>query len=442
MRNVSSFHFCGLSAGLAVLLLSGGAPASAAKEQVLYSFQGGSDGAQPYASMIADASGNLYGTTNLGGGGGNCVSGCGTAFELSPPPKGGNGWAETVLHGFQGGSDGANPESPLVADKNGNLYGTTMQGGDGDCGNLQLGGCGTVFELVRPQAPGTAWTESVLYNFQGVPSGRGKGDGAWPNGLVFAANGDLYGFAYGGGKCKTDQTGTYCYGAAFRLKQPSHGGSAWSETIIYRFGGPSGSPAGPIFDPGGNLYGTAPGGAYGLGGVFELSPPAHGNGAWTESSAYDFRGNGDGAFPLPGLVFDKAGNLYDMSLGTASSGPDVFELSPAEGGGWTPSVLVSLKGANGYDPSVGPVVSADGTVFGTTEGGGNSGVGVVFRLVPQNGGWTETVLHDFSTGASGFAPYGGLVIGKGGALYGTTLSGGNTGCNNGNGCGVVFKVTP
>ena len=113
--------------------------AFAAGERVLYSFQGGTDGSLLDAAMITDKAGNLYGTTNSGGTG-SCsndgIAGCGTIFELSPPAQKGGSWTETVLYSFQGGKDGAYPNDPLVADRNGNLFGTTSLGGKENCENI------------------------------------------------------------------------------------------------------------------------------------------------------------------------------------------------------------------------------------------------------------------------------------------------------------------
>jgi uncharacterized repeat protein (TIGR03803 family) len=442
----SSIGIASLAGFLAILVLAGTALAAGPKHQVLYRFNGGSDGDYPSASMIADKAGNLYGTTTLGGSSPNCASGCGVVFQLSPPAKPGDAWTETVLYSFQGGDDGASPEAPLIGDEAGNLYGSTSEGGDGNCANVELVGCGTVFELVRPTTPGGAWTENVLYRFQGVPSGRGNGDAAWPNGLVFDRAGNLYGMAYDGGHCFTDETGTYCYGGAFRLKRPASPEGTWNEKVIYRFRGPSGSPASAIFDKAGNLYGTAPGGAYGFGGVFRLEPPTKRGGAWTEVSVYDFQGGSDGAFPLPGLVFDAAGNLYGASLGTGYGYSNIFELSPVHVGAWSQSVLYNfILVKNGYIPTVGPILGENGDLYCTTSEGGQFGKGVVFQLVPpvmQGSAWTESVLYNFLGGSDGFAPQGGLTFGKGHALYGTTPAGGNTTCDNGNGCGTIFKLVP
>lgn len=406
---------------------------------MLYRFTGGNDGAAPNASMIADTKGDLFGTTTLGGGSANCSSGCGTVFELVPQRDG--SWAETVIHSFAGGSDGATPQSPMIFDSAGNLYGSTSAGGNGNCGNIGLTGCGTVFELSPPMESGQQWTETLLYNFQGVPSGKGDGDAAWPNGLVFGGKGVLYGLAYDGGRCRTDETGTYCFGAAFRLKESS--GGAWGERVLYRFDGTTGSPAGPVLDHAGNIYGTAPGGAYGFGAVFVLQPPVHAR-TWIESSIYDFQGNGDGAFPLPGLLFDTAGNLYGASWGPGYGYNNVFELAPTGQGSWHQSVLYNFKKvAKGYIPEVAPILGFDGKFYGTTVEGGESDHGAVYALSPPQGGnrfWQERVLHSFAVGSDGFAPDGGLNFGKGGALYGTTYAGGTAGCANGNGCGVVFKI--
>jgi uncharacterized repeat protein (TIGR03803 family) len=427
----------GIVTGTAIVglsLFANGASAGS-KEAELYRFQGGNDGAQPLASMIADSAGNLYGTTSEGGGSTNCTSGCGTVFELSPPSQQNGKWTETVLYGFQGGSDGATPMAPLVVDKSGNLYGTTSVGG-GDCNNPDFVSCGTVFELVRPRDPGRAWTETVLYSFLGNPDGKGNADLAWPNELVLSPAGILFGLAYNGGHCTSDETGTYCNGGAFSLT-PQNG--VWSESVLYRFKGETGDPAGPVLDRAGNLYGIVQGGdQYNCGMVFRLAPPKA-QGEWKETSLYAFQCGADGAFPQAGLVFDPAGNLYDVSLGAFGNPSNVFELSPTKGGGWTERVAYEFgQVADGYTPTVGPILDAKGNLYGTTEAGGQSDAGLVFRLKPpgnQGQDWTERVLHSFAQGTGGFAPYGGLTFGKDYALYGTTQAGGA-------GNGTIFRVAP
>ena len=156
------------------------------KEKVLYSFQGSPDGATPVGGVVFDQQGNLYGTA-LGGPAGSQ----GTIYQLSPPINKGGSWTEQVIYAFQGKgkNDGQIPSGGLIVDAKGNLYGVTAYGGRGGC--LLLGtlvGCGTVYELSPPKQKGGAWTETILYSFQG-----GK-DGYYPSGtLVFDAAGNLYG---------------------------------------------------------------------------------------------------------------------------------------------------------------------------------------------------------------------------------------------------------
>src|SRR5580698_3808573 len=155
-------------AGLVIALISFTAPgwAGTPGQKVLYAFQGGSDGAYSRSGLIFDESGNLYGTTSGGGG----PADAGTVFELTPTS---NGWSESVLYSFQGGSDGSFPNSSLVMDESGNLYGTTYYGGIGTCSD----GCGTAFELTPP-TNGDSWTESIIYSFQDGT------DGAYPAGVI------------------------------------------------------------------------------------------------------------------------------------------------------------------------------------------------------------------------------------------------------------------
>lgn len=231
-------------------------------QTVLYSFKGGSDGAGPRGTLMADNAGALYGTTYYGGRG-TCsdpsgFSGCGTAFKLTPS---GTGYTESVLHSFQGGTkDGAYPRSALVAGKSGALYGATMRGGIGGGG-----GSGTVFKLMPK---GAGYRERVLYFFQGSP------DGAVPvdeNGLYSDSNGTLYGTTIAGGKASCG-----C-GTVFRL---AVSGSGYVEAILHSFkGGSDGAdPRGRLAaDSAGTLYGTTFGGAKracssGCGVVYKVSP--------------------------------------------------------------------------------------------------------------------------------------------------------------------------
>ena len=199
--------------------------AGAQTETVLYTFTGLGDGGVPDAGLISDKQGNLYGTT-LQYGDGSCTfpfSGCGTVFELSPVKDGGKlEWTFKLLYTFEGGSDGANPASDLVFDPAGNLYGTTSGGGTGCNGT----GCGTVFELEKSESD---WTEKVLYRF------TGQSDGNSPVGsLTLDSRGNIYGTtAYGGdNSCYYDGPGC---GVVFRLSHILSGQKTWRETVLHTF---------------------------------------------------------------------------------------------------------------------------------------------------------------------------------------------------------------
>jgi uncharacterized repeat protein (TIGR03803 family) len=154
-------------------------------ESVLHDFSG-LDGAFPSGGLILDATGNLYGTTKVGGGSGCGGAGCGVVFELSPTSS---GWTETVLYTFTGGTDGGEPYGGLTSDGRGRLYGTASIGGSSSkCSS----GCGTVFTLSNTS---NAWNFSVLHSF------TGGSDGAEPSAaLVIDSTGNLYGTAAAGGK--------------------------------------------------------------------------------------------------------------------------------------------------------------------------------------------------------------------------------------------------
>jgi len=279
----------------------------------IYQFQGGSDGADPNAALVFDAAGNLFSTTDIGGGSCSVSSlGCGVVFELSP--AGGGLWNEAVLHRFGHGADGALPAGGLVFDASGNLYGTTFEGGivNSTCSS----GCGIVYKL--SPASGGGWTEKGLHAFSG------GADGAHPNaGLIFDTAGNLYGTAELGGASNL--------GVVYQLAPVSS--SAWIEHVLHSFrGSPDGEipESGLAMDAGGNIYGaTSGGGAKSCicGAVYELSPTT--SGSWKPSLLYSFSGGNDGSNPNPNgpLLLDTAGNLFGVTNegGSAFRGT-AFEL--------------------------------------------------------------------------------------------------------------------
>lgn len=403
---------------VAILALEPGA-ISQSGFKTLYAFRGGKDGSQPWSGVTFDAVGNLYGTTYAGGEYGN-----GTVFELAPTGTG--GWTENVLYSFTGGADGGGPQpgDGPIFDAAGNLYGTA-----GNDGNIceHPDGCGVVYELT-PTSSG--WTESVVYAF------TGGSDGAAPlAGMIFDASGNLYSTTWNGGS--TD-CGLGC-GVVFTLS-PSLDG-AWAENVLYSFtSGSDGvnSDAGVVFDSAGNLYGvTWYAGAYGSGVVFELTPNS--DGGWTESVLHQFTGDTDGAHPRGHLIFDPAGNLYGTAANEYASGYGVvFELKPNANGTWRKRNLHQFTGGkDGANPYVGLTIDSAGNLYGVTNDGGAYGYGVVFKLSPtSSGGWAFRVLHTFNDGYSGAYPRGNLVLDGAGNIYGTTYGDGSKTF------GTVFEITP
>ncbi len=383
-------------------------------ESVLHSFTGGTDGGLPYSGVVLDAQGNMYGTTAAGGNLAGCSgNGCGTVFMMDPS---GN---ETVLYDFTGLY--VVPVG-MVRDAQGNLYGITADGGTDDFG--------TVFKI---DAEGN---QTTLYNFTGV--GR---DGITPTGgLALDSKGNLYGTTLMGGS-RTECGGSGC-GNVYKIDPEGN------ETILYSFVGitpdkvdgsePNG---GVLLDALGNLYGTTTGGGNsgctngtdygGCGTVFKLDP------AGNETLLYAFTGAADGANPFAGLVTDAQGNFYGTTSGAysgAATGGTVFKLDTT--GKLT--VLHSFP-AMAWD-GVGPgalVWDAQGNLYGTTKAGGLVSAGTVFEL-DQTG--KETLLHHFLASGDGAIANRELTIDAENNLYGTT-QGGGTG-HNPYFTGTVFKLKP
>ena len=333
----------------------------------LYAFQGGEGGGNPQSRVVFGPDGSLYGTTV--GGEGNCPGGCGTVFNLTPPPHVSGSifspWNETLIYRFHGPDGGYPTQGDLIFDSAGSIYGATSEGGDQLC-NAPLG-CGTAYQLVHS---GQGWTETLLYVFHFASGGQPMG------GVVFDSTGNLYG--------TTSSSGMYGWGTVFQLTP-----SPWTLNTIYAFtNGTDGREpnAGLLMAGSGNLYGTtSAGGSGGAGTVFEMMLSG---GVWNFSLLYSLVGNAVG--PVASLTMDSSGNLYGTTeiAGPYDSGT-VFELSPSSDG-WTYTLLHAFTGAaDGSEPRGQLSIDSTGNLYGTTSFGGanpgcfsGGGCGLVFEITP------------------------------------------------------------
>ena len=384
---------------------------------VLYSFCSApkcADGSYPLGDLIQDSAGNLYGTTLVGGSNYICngfEAGCGTIFKVDVTGS------ETVLYTFCPGgnpcTDGAEPQTGVVQDAAGNLYGTTWLGGNVDYDT------GTVFKVDN------TGHETVLYTF--CPGGKPCADGENPAaGVIRDGAGNLYGTTYGGGAngggavFKLDSTGHYTVLHSFCAAQNCTDGQQ--------------PTAGVILDAAGNMYGTtSTGGAYDRGTVFKVDSLGQ------ETVLYSFCPGGfpcsDGFPPSFGsLIRDVAGNLYGTTYDAGQNAGKVFRLDNT--GHYT--VLYSFCSfpncTDGGGPTGSLIQDAAGDIYGTASIGGANGGGAVFKL-DSTGHYT--VLHSFCAAQNctdGEEPNAGVILDAAGNMYGTTSTGGA------NGGGTVFKL--
>jgi uncharacterized repeat protein (TIGR03803 family) len=411
-------------------------------ERVLYSFTGGADGGNPYAGVIADSAGNLYGTTYKGG-----AFGYGTVYKLTPAGQ------ETVLYSFSGGADGANPYAGVIWDPSGNLYGTALYGGVTTCTygcgvvyKLSPTGQQTVLYSFSSQNHGAGWPYAGVIrdsagNLYGTASGGGEKNGgevyeisaagtysvlysffinggpAVPKGgLVRDSSGNLYG--------TTEQYNLTGLGAVYKLEAGGH------IKLLYTFPGSGDNTnmgsmnAGVILDSQGNLYGTTPyGGTQGM--AYKLSSSG------AETTLYNFTPAPGGTIAFAGVTRDAAGNLYGATQkGGASNAGVVYRVNTA---GQEKALYNFTNGVDGGSPEWTPVVDTQGNVYGTTLGGGSApgaaGFGVVYKIDLSG---QESVLHTFTGGADGGYPNF-LTIDAAGNLYGTAWYGANGG-------GVLYEI--
>jgi uncharacterized repeat protein (TIGR03803 family) len=311
--------------------------------KIIHRFTGKADGGTPYAGLIRDAAGNLYGTTRYGGNFA-CGGGCGTVFRIDAA---GN---ETVLHSFTG-ADGWVPQGGLAQDADGNFYGTTYDGGDLSCNPPY--GCGEVFKLDASNRL------TVLYSFAGSTDGRFPSSA-----LVLDAAGNLYGTTASGGSASL--------GVVFKVDRNGN------ETVLHSFAGaPDGSsPFAGLLRVGSSFFGTtATGGTFGFGTVFKVDATSG-----KETVVYNFTGGTDGVYPLGGLVADAQGNLY----GSTSQGANTFVFGTVfkldKSGSLT--VLHSFTESDGKFPQGDLIRDAAGNLYGTAQLGGALGYGAVFKIAP------------------------------------------------------------
>jgi len=361
----------------------------------------------------------------------------------------------SVIHSFTGGNDGGVPENGFVA--NGTVFfGTASTGGSSGYGvvfKVNANGTETVLHSFSAGADGANPEGQLIRSKSGVLYGTTTAGGASGAGTVFEVVGKketvLYSFA--GGKDgavpvaglvedgdgnlygTTSKGGANGNGTVFELT-PKASGGAWTETVLYTFGtGADGAtPIGGLnFDKAGNLYGTtSAGGAYGYGTVFQLLAGS----SWKENILHDFQNADDGAIPYAGLISDKSGNFYGAATqGGSNGGGTVYELISSNGT-WNFNVLYSVPGWGISGTFRNVVLDSSGNLYASTHCDGAHNAGTVYELSPSGASWDYKLLYTFSGGSDGLYSVTDLVLNDD-KLYGTTLYGGA------DGNGVIYEIT-
>ena len=365
---------------------------------VLHSFSGlGTEGVTPIAPLVLDAAGYLYGTTQNSG-----AFSAGTVFKVKT-----DGTGFSVLHGFPSGfPEGYGPAAGMILDGSGNLFGTTQFGGSSNVG--------TIFTITTG---GTGF--ATVHNFSG-----GTSDGSTPlAALLLDSSGYLYG--------TTQIGGAFNSGTVFKVKTNGTGFA-----ILHSFAGMpfegSFPVSGLVLDGAGYLYGTTPqGGTYDFGTVFKVQ-----TGGTGFANLYSFSGgSADGGLPSASLVLGNSSMLYGTTEqgGTWTSGT-VFKIR-TDGNGFATLANLGATFSDAANPMASLALDGEGGLFGTSIGGGDFGLGAVFKV--RTDGSAYSIVHSFAGGTTdGTLPYAAVIIDRGGNLYGTTSSGGAFG----SGLGTVFAV--
>lgn len=398
----------------------------------LYSFAGGASGANPSASVIVGPNKGLFGTTPVGG-----SKGFGTIYELTQ----GTPWQESVLYSFQGGADGANPVAALTGGTGGIFYGTTSAGGSTGNGTVfelkqptKAGSPWTKTVIYTFRSPATG-VVNVAGTVVTLVSGNSFPTGAPWNGVSIIINDVTYTIA-----SVTSASSLTLTTSASPVNQSKVNYTVTAAPPGPWVGWPDGSnPQGDVILLNGNLYGTTFGGGNtGAGTVFQLTPPAGGTGAWPEKVIYNFQGGKDGSGPGSGLTA-SSGALYGSTC-CGTVGGTVFKLGQTQGGAWSKAPVYSFSSYSvGQAPFGGLAIDAKGVLYGTTIEGGKYGAGIVFSLTPPataGNPYTLTTIHSFTNGNDGGAPYGAVTLGASGVLYATVT----VGCSFG--VGGVLQFTP
>lgn len=377
--------------------------AATGDETVLYDFKSPGYGIDYVSPLTPDGHGDYFGTTEVGG------SGHGTIYELKPDGRG--GFRETTLHAFTGYLDGGTPVfTPLIVDKDGDVFGITLDGGPN--------GHGVAYEMHRS---GKSWVVRPLYYFG--PAGAG------PFSFIQDRNGNFFGtdnlYHDGGGITE----------GVFELF-PS--GQGWTAKIIFDDGIASATSGGGglAMDAHGRIFGITSL-AFAPSEIFELTRSGN---AWTPKILYTFPRVD--LYPEAPPVLDSRGNLYGTTVrgGPVDQGT-VFALTPSRDGPWTKTTLYAFEHGSTYGegPYSSITFDAAGDIYGSTAFGGPSDAGTIYELAPSGGRYVSKQVWNFDRDG-GKRPFASVTLDTAGDVFGTTTQGGPKGpCYAGAGCGTAFE---